>query len=342
MLKYFWRVFFTFVHFVTLASLLVLVASYVWGHVFSILAFGQILSEKQVPTNRAVILFLDIDNGASSAQACFVSTRTNDARVFPFNNNYKKSLTSSHGLAAQAFTFDVGGPSRQRWTQVQVCGSWWIPTLLLGAFSTWRLARWLRRKSSEHHCRCGYDLTGNQSGICPECGCEARWSEDGMNEARSHVPAEQLSIRGIARAIIYGLAGLSVLFLLTSYVCGHFAYSIHAYRPAQILRPVSTEDFAFEMVLEQGAAVIAIGNHFRNRVLLGSSTPPSHRFHYKYTSGTGNGLLTVTGSCWLPVLLLLLISFWDFIRWQRKLSKQRLESDKESFVDSPEKSVANT
>src|SRR5262249_39567254 len=36
------------------------------------------------------------------------------------------------------------------------------------------LTLWLWRRDQRHvqpgHCRCGYDLTGNVSGRCPECG----------------------------------------------------------------------------------------------------------------------------------------------------------------------------
>ncbi len=41
-----------------------------------------------------------------------------------------------------------------------------IPTLLV-----WRF--WPKRVRPEH-CRCGYDLTGNASGVCPECGVEVQ------------------------------------------------------------------------------------------------------------------------------------------------------------------------
>ena len=45
----------------------------------------------------------------------------------------------------------------------------WIPFVLLGipAAILWRLDR---RRSTAGACRCGYDLTGNTSGRCPECG----------------------------------------------------------------------------------------------------------------------------------------------------------------------------
>ena len=45
----------------------------------------------------------------------------------------------------------------------------WIPFLIIAAptgFAIWR-----ERQPPPGHCRrCGYDLTGNVSGICPECG----------------------------------------------------------------------------------------------------------------------------------------------------------------------------
>ena len=37
-----------------------------------------------------------------------------------------------------------------------------LPTLLV-----WRFGR---KPVQPGHCRCGYDLTGNESGVCPECG----------------------------------------------------------------------------------------------------------------------------------------------------------------------------
>ena len=41
-----------------------------------------------------------------------------------------------------------------------------IPTLLI-----WRFGP---KPAKAGHCRCGYDLTGNESGMCPECGVEAQ------------------------------------------------------------------------------------------------------------------------------------------------------------------------
>ena len=46
----------------------------------------------------------------------------------------------------------------------------WIPVLVFGAATAllWYMDR--RRVPSGHCRKCGYDLTGNVSGRCPECG----------------------------------------------------------------------------------------------------------------------------------------------------------------------------
>ncbi len=54
----------------------------------------------------------------------------------------------------------------------------WVPFLLLATYPTVAFIRgplrlW-RRRNTGHCLRCGYDLTGNESGVCPECGTEVR------------------------------------------------------------------------------------------------------------------------------------------------------------------------
>jgi hypothetical protein len=45
----------------------------------------------------------------------------------------------------------------------------WIPFLIIAAPTGFAI--WWGRRPPPGHCRtCGYDLTGNVSGICPECG----------------------------------------------------------------------------------------------------------------------------------------------------------------------------
>lgn len=51
----------------------------------------------------------------------------------------------------------------------------WFPALLFGAFPTISLLRfvyrWRRWRRNPNGCvNCDYDLTGNTSGVCPECG----------------------------------------------------------------------------------------------------------------------------------------------------------------------------
>ena len=65
------------------------------------------------------------------------------------------------------------GASRIRWTvkrDVMSCPLW-IPALAVGGgmYVTWRA------RVPRGHCRrCRYDLTGNVSGVCPECGVEVQ------------------------------------------------------------------------------------------------------------------------------------------------------------------------
>jgi hypothetical protein len=68
---------------------------------------------------------------------------------------------------------------RDRWrdaTLYYVCFPTWSAAVILGVFPAWAfvtgpLRRWRRRRKGL--CvRCGYNLTGNVSGVCPECGNE--------------------------------------------------------------------------------------------------------------------------------------------------------------------------
>lgn len=54
----------------------------------------------------------------------------------------------------------------------------WIPLLLAAIPTTW--AWWRKRRYPVGHCQgCGYDLTGNVTGICSECGeATARFGQD--------------------------------------------------------------------------------------------------------------------------------------------------------------------
>ena len=58
----------------------------------------------------------------------------------------------------------------------------WVVPAVFGSLPAVRVARWrrLRRRPDANTCRhCGYDLTGNVSGMCPECGAVAPVSSKG-------------------------------------------------------------------------------------------------------------------------------------------------------------------
>ena len=47
----------------------------------------------------------------------------------------------------------------------------WLPLAALALPTMFLIVRDRRRRFGRGHCRkCGYDLTGNVSGVCPECG----------------------------------------------------------------------------------------------------------------------------------------------------------------------------
>ena len=72
------------------------------------------------------------------------------------------------GFALPGIDVDIAGNIPNTWL---VCPFWVLLLILLG----WALLlrrRYLAWLNSAGKCRqCGYNLTGNVSGICPECGC---------------------------------------------------------------------------------------------------------------------------------------------------------------------------
>ena len=53
---------------------------------------------------------------------------------------------------------------------IEIYTPMWLWCLLLLAPTVWLWWRDRRRVSPDHCQKCGYDLTGNVSGVCPECG----------------------------------------------------------------------------------------------------------------------------------------------------------------------------
>ncbi len=73
--------------------------------------------------------------------------------------------------------------------QMHVGMAYWLTSLLFAAypilaFIRGPLRRW--RTPKHGHCRtCAYDLTGNESGTCPECGTEIEAKGHGLNQGSS-------------------------------------------------------------------------------------------------------------------------------------------------------------
>ena len=88
---------------------------------------------------------------------------------------------SSYGLSLPAIRkIELGNavlyrapPRRFNFTSINVTIPYWS---ILAAIGLPTALAWLldRRRLRPGHCPCGYDLTGNVSGTCPECGIEDR------------------------------------------------------------------------------------------------------------------------------------------------------------------------
>jgi len=93
--------------------------------------------------------------------------------------------------------FNCGGPAYRNLMQpvesrVIVVPLWLIVTLVGGpSILLWRYGR--RRFPAQHCQRCGYDLTGNVSGRCPECGTPAspQASRDGKEKRTEAAKASE-------------------------------------------------------------------------------------------------------------------------------------------------------
>lgn len=69
-----------------------------------------------------------------------------------------------------AASFRLPGYRRNSIGQVVTIPLWTVAALLVPMY-LWRTNRLRRRFARVGHCpKCGYDLTGNESGVCPECG----------------------------------------------------------------------------------------------------------------------------------------------------------------------------
>lgn len=121
---------------------------YVNGATLCSLGFGRVMLQRRPPRS------MDFPDGFNVEPIHEVLRRTIWSPVY-------KSGSILDGPEDRGFWFTIQIPL---WTFVVVFAL--NPTL---AFICGPLRRWRRRRASA--ClRCGYDLTGNVTGICPECG----------------------------------------------------------------------------------------------------------------------------------------------------------------------------
>lgn len=101
------------------------------------------------------------------------------AGAFQFGTGYR-SLLRLNDDGAEMRVFDIPPTSLGRislapyWSSDSICRYFSIPIwmlLLPSTVTSWFFYRRARRKHLIGHCsNCSYNLTGNVSGICPECG----------------------------------------------------------------------------------------------------------------------------------------------------------------------------
>ncbi len=124
-----------------------------------------------------------------STRFCFELECTEETDT-PSSFIYKVKLFVGHGVSSVYIKDDawhIKGPwkllTNVSTYDVSVIRSWpefslvddyysaslplWIPPCLIALPS---LALWWRNRRNNGHCDCGYNLTGNVSGVCPECG----------------------------------------------------------------------------------------------------------------------------------------------------------------------------
>lgn len=122
---------------------------------------------------------------------------THAVAVPVFRSKASPTLANRLGFAwVAAQSAGADGGTQQRW---RVGFPHWAAVLAFAAAPLVWLRRRLRRPAPPGHCRgCGYDLTGNVSGACPECGKAAT----GMPEMPGTQHRRHAELRG--RRMIFG------------------------------------------------------------------------------------------------------------------------------------------
>jgi hypothetical protein len=114
------------------------------------------------------------DEGIVGVAYVRVSTASSDPAGLHWDSLEAGGLTPKTTLERLGFMHDherVIGPGGMSFTEsVYAVPAWLVVIAFLIPPIAW-LRRFLKRPKSSNACRkCGYNLTGNASGVCPECG----------------------------------------------------------------------------------------------------------------------------------------------------------------------------
>jgi hypothetical protein len=93
-------------------------------------------------------------------------------RVFLASGARTRFETGARAAGFEFYSAEYDGADGSRSGQRRIVVPVWAVVLVTAALPAVRLWRRLRRgRFAPCHCRrCGYDLRGNESGVCPECG----------------------------------------------------------------------------------------------------------------------------------------------------------------------------
>jgi hypothetical protein len=98
-----------------------------------------------------------------------------DASHWPNDDDQFLSQSDFVEYYLWGFGFGIDFPAHNNTTSALLVPHWFL-SIILSIFPTiWQIKWQQRRKLGSNACRyCGYDLTGNKQGSCPECGMEER------------------------------------------------------------------------------------------------------------------------------------------------------------------------
>jgi hypothetical protein len=142
------------------ATAVLWVRSYTRPHQFGYRASSG--SESQYYINGGAVVFRRELRLRAPSNTCVYETRLKYERLLPglfYSTSWFAAYKDGVVLLPGQF-----GNAAEIWFP-----AWWQATVT--AFMPFAiLLRAARRSSKENACACGYNLTGNTSGVCPECG----------------------------------------------------------------------------------------------------------------------------------------------------------------------------